>query len=89
MMLRTRNYEEVDPRVLEVEVACRSKVLTKLTESFSNPEDTLAWMVISWTLSFLVISIFNAIQSSALLACFVAVALMTYRKKYCISQTSL
>ncbi len=85
MMSRIRNHEDVDPRVLEFEAACRSKVLTKLTESFRNPEDTFAWMVISWTLSFLFISIFNAIQSSVLLACIVAVALMTYRKKYCIS----
>ena len=60
MMSRIRNDEDVDPRVLEVEAACRSRVLTKLTESFSNPEDTFAWMVISWTLSFLFISIFDS-----------------------------
>jgi hypothetical protein len=85
MMSRIRNHEDVDPRVLEVEAALRSRVLTKLTESFSDPDNTFAWMIISWTLSFIFISFFDAIQSSALLACLVTAALMAYRKKYCVA----
>ena len=84
MMFRIRNHEDVDHRALEIEVAYQSRVLTKLTESFRNPDDTFAWVIITWTLSFLFISIFDAIQASVLLACLAVVALMTYRKKYCI-----
>lgn len=85
IMLRSRNHEDVDPRVLEVEAAFRSEVLTKLAASFRDPNDTLAWIVISWTLSFLMISIFDAVQASALLACPVVVALMAYRRRLCLA----
>lgn len=83
-ILRSRNPEDVDPRVLEIETAYRNGVLATLHLSFQDPNDTFAWLVITWTLSFIILSMFTSIQLSVVLSILNAVLLGRYRKQYCV-----
>lgn len=84
MILGIRNREDVDPRVLEIEAARRAALLNTIVRSFRNPNNAFAWVVITWTLSFLIISAFTGVQASVALSCVLAVVLAGYRRRYCI-----
>ncbi len=83
-ILRSRNPDDIDPRVLEIETAYRNGILATLHSSFRNPNDTFAWLVITWTLSFIIISMLTSIQISVVLSILSAVLLGRFRKQYCV-----
>ena len=77
------NREELDPRVIEVKYATRTALVNRISRSFRDPGDAFAWMILTWTLSFLITSAFTGLVASVLISCVVAVIYVRYRRKLC------
>ncbi len=73
---------DIDPRVLEIEQAHRGSFLRKLQTSFRDPNDNLAWLIITWVPGFLALSFFLGMGSAMALASLISFLMAGYRRRY-------